>query len=501
MILSWLIIIPFAGGVLAWLFGRQAANSARWIALLAGLLMFVVTIVAWLQYAAHGLLEQRAPWIPELGISYHLAADGLSLLLLSLTALLGIVAVAASWREITDRAGAFYLALLSVLVGVSGVFLARDLLLFYFFWELMLVPMYFLISIWGHERRVYSAIKFFLFTFISSLFMLASILGLVFLHLRATGLVTFDAAALLNTPLSATAAMLLMLGFFIAFAVKLPAFPFHPWLADAHTDAPTGGSIVLAGLLLKTGAYGLLRFAVPLFPQASISFASIAALLGVIGILYGAVLAFAQNDFKRMVAYSSISHMGFVLLGIYSGNEIALQGAVIQMLAHGVSTPALFLLAGSIQERTRTRDFDRLGGLWQTAPRLGGFTLFFAIAALALPGMGNFIGEFLVLLGAFQFNPTLGIVGSIGFVLSVIYALRLVQESLHGPNRNAWRIPDLTARELAALGVLAAVVLWLGLVPNPIFRAARSSLRPVERALSSGIELVSLPTSEKGARP
>jgi len=489
MILTWLIVIPIIGGALAWAAGRAAPALARWVALAACVLDLGVASGVWAQfYGSAGssapFLEQRATWIPQLGISYHLAMDGLSLLLVLLTALLGVVAVAASWREITTSVGGFYFSLLAVLTGVTGVFLSRDLLLFYFFWELMLVPMYFLIGIWGHERRVYAAIKFFLFTFISSLLMLAAILGLVFLHLRATSVLTFDSAALLRTPLSSAAATWLMLGFFVAFAVKLPAVPVHTWLGDAHTEAPTAGSILLAGLLLKTGAYGLIRFAIPLFPQASAAFSGVACVLGVVGILYGAMLAFAQTDLKRMVAYSSISHMGFVLLGIYVGTGIALQGAVTQMIAHGLSTPALFLLAGSIQERCRTRELERLGGLWQTAPRLGGFVLFFAVAAVGLPGMVNFVGEFLVLLGAYQLNAALGIAGSLGFVLSVIYALRLVQESVHGPNVHQWRISDLTGRELAALGVLAFLVLTFGFWPKPVLATARSSLAATSLALA-----------------
>jgi len=482
MILTWLIFIPLVGGAVAWALRRPAL--ARAVALTACALDLALALSLWRPGLSGVFVEQRVPWIPQLGISYHLAMDGLSLLLVLLTALLGIVAVAASWREITERVGAYYFSLLAVLTGVAGVFLARDLFLFYFFWELMLVPMYFLIGIWGHERRIYATIKFFLFTFISSLLMLAGILGLVVLHARQTGVLTFEARDLMGTALSPVAAALLMAGFLAAFAVKLPAVPVHTWLADAHTEAPTGGSIVLAGLLLKTGAYGMLRFAVPLFPQASAAFATAACVIGVIGILYGALLAFAQTDFKRMVAFSSISHMGFVLVGIYAGNTIALQGAVVQMLAHGIATPALFLLAGSVQERCRTRDLQRLGGLWQTAPRLGGFTLLFALAALGLPGMGNFIGEFLVLLGAYQFSPAIAVLGSVGFVLSVIYALRLVQESVHGPNRAPWRIADLSARELATLGVLAAMIFGLGLWPAPVFRSARSALVTVERALT-----------------
>ena len=444
------------------------------------------------------MIGQRARWIPSLGVSYHLVMDGLSFVLILLTAFLGIISVACSWREITSHVGAFHFSLLAILTGVSGVFLARDLLLFYLFWELMLVPMYFLIGLWGHERRIYASVRFFIFTFVGSLLMLAAILGLAFLHQRSTGALTFDLSDLLRTPLSPAEASWLMIGFFLAFAVKLPAVPLHTWLADAHTEAPTGGSVLLAGLLLKTGAYGMLRLAIPLFPTASASFAPTACVIAVIGILYGALLAFAQTDFKRMVAYSSISHMGFVLLGIYVANEQALQGAVMQIVCHGVSTGALFFLAGSIQERAHTRELGRLGGLWETAPRLSGFTVFFALAALGLPGMGNFVGEFLVLLGAFEVSPALAIVGSAGFILSTVYALRLVQDSVHGPNREQWRLPDLSARELGALGAMATVILWLGFWPKPLFDTARASLNSVQESLSVPV-MVELTSGDQGA--
>jgi NADH-quinone oxidoreductase subunit M len=482
MVLTWLIAIPFIGGVLAWAAGGSR-TAARGLALAACAGQFGLALVLWIVHlpavAGGSFLLQRAPWIPQLGISYHLELDGISLLLVTLTGLLGMVAVAASWREVQQGVGPFHFALLLVITGVTGVFLARDLLLFYFFWELMLVPMYFLISVWGHERRAYAAVKFFLFTFISSLFMLAAILGLVFLHLHATRVLTFDANLLRSTPLSFAAAMWLMLGFFVGFATKLPSVPLHTWLADAHTEAPTAGSVVLAGLMLKTGAYGLLRFAVPLFPQAAAAWAPVAAWLGIASILYGAFLSFAQTDFKRLVAYSSISHMGFVMLGVYAGNELALQGAVMQIIAHGLSTGALFMLSGSIQERTGTRELGRLGGLWDTAPRLSGFTLLFALGALGLPGLANFIGEFLVLIGAFLVAPLWGAIGAAGFVLSVIYALRLLLESVYGPNREPWRIPDLSSRELVVFGVLAILLFWLGLLPQPVFRTARAALRSV----------------------
>ncbi len=480
MTLIILILIPILGGLLGWLASRRDPGWSRWISLIAMAVNLGLSLSIWLRGAglsAHApwLAEFNRPWIPQFGIGFHLGLDGLSLLLVLLTNLLGLIAVAASWNEIQERVGFFHFNLMWVLSGILGVFLALDLFLFYFFWELMLVPMYFLIALWGHEKRLYAAVKFFLFTQLSGLLMLVAILGLYFIHGRSTGTYTFDYSQLLGTDLPFSAAIWLMLGFWIAFVVKLPAVPFHTWLPDAHTEAPTAGSIILAGLMLKTGAYGLLRLVIPLFPEAAQTFAPIAMILGVAGILYGALLAFGQGDLKRLIAFTSISHMGFVLLGIFSGDRLAMQGAVVQILSHGISTGALFALAGALQERIHTRDLRRMGGLWPAVPRMGGMALIFALASLGLPGLGNFVGEFLVLAGVFQVNPLLAILAALGLISSTIYSLWMIQRVFHGPNQAGWELPDLNPREMAMLAALVAAIVWLGIYPQPVLDAARQT--------------------------
>jgi NADH-quinone oxidoreductase subunit M len=493
MILVWIILVPLIGGLIAWLAARRSDTAARWLSLLA--LALDGGLVAGLWSASPGridtagrawLAELSVPWIPQFGTSLHLAVDGLSLVLIALTVFLGLIAVLCSWHEVSARVGFFHFNLLWVIAGILGVFLSLDLFLFYAFWELMLIPMYFLIAIWGHEDRIRASWKFFLFTQAGGLLMLLSILALYFLHGRETGIYTFDYELLLGTAMTPSTALWIMSGFFIAFAVKLPIIPLHTWLPDAHTEAPTAGSVVLAGLLLKTGAYGLLRFVLPLFPGASAELAPVAMGIAVAGILYGAVTAYGQTDLKRLVAYTSVSHMGFVLLGIFAGTSLALSGAVMQMVAHGISTGALFVIVGILQQRIHTRDLSRMGGFWSAAPRLSAMGLLFCLASLGLPGFGNFVAEFLVLVGTFRVSVPLTAIAATGLVLAAVYSLWIVQKVFHGEQAGGPAFADLSLRESFMLGLLAVAILWLGFHPAPVTGATGSVLAGILQSLPAG---------------
>jgi NADH-quinone oxidoreductase subunit M len=439
------------------------------------MLMLVLNIQS-VPFNGKWLVDFQHAWISQFGIGLHLALDGLSLLMLLLTFFLGIVSVLISWKEINTKVGFFHFNLLLILAGIVGVFLSLDLFLFYFFWELMLVPMYFLIGIWGHENRTKASYKFFLYTQASGLLMFISILAIYFVHGNATGIYTFDYIALLGTKMSASTAMWIMAGFLAAFLVKLPVVPLHNWLPDAHSEAPTAGSLILAALLLKTGAYGLLRFIIPLFPDASVAFAPIGMGLGVLGILYGAKLAFAQTDLKRLIAYTSVSHMGFVILGIFSFNELAYQGVVMQMIAHGISTGALFIMAGQLTERIHTRDITRMGGLWEKAPFMGAIGLVFSMASLGLPGLGNFIAELLILIGAFKANVIMSVLACLGLIAATLYSLRILQKVFYGKKNTDWKMNDLTGREKIISLSLVVIIVGLGLFPQPVFDIAKPAL-------------------------
>jgi len=501
VLLPWLIIIPFVGGLICWLTERLGAKVPRWIALITMGLTLALSLQLWLQggYSltqAAGIPQWQSsfsvPWIPRFGISFHLAIDGLSLLMVVLTGLLGLMAVLCSWNEISKYQGFFHLNLMWILGGVLGVCRSIDLFLFFFFWEMMLVPMYFLIALWGHKAsdgktRISAATKFFIYTQASGLVMLIAILGLVFVHYNATGVWTFNYEQLLQTPMSSGVEYLLMLGFFIAFAVKMPVVPLHGWLPDAHSQAPTAGSVDLAGILLKTAAYGLLRFSLPLFPNASAEFAPIAMWLGIIGIFYGAWMAFSQTDIKRLIAYTSISHMGFVLIAIYTGSQLALQGAVIQMIAHGLSAAALFILCGQLYERLHTRDMRQMGGLWSRIKWIPGLSLFFAVANLGMPGTGNFVGEFMILTGSFQVVPMIIIIATFGLVFASIYSLVMMQRAYYGEAKSKDPLPGMSPREFMTIGVLVVLLVLLGVYPQPILDTSHAAMSNIQQWFTASI--------------
>ena len=486
MILLLFIIILMAGGILAWFADRWNPVLARWISISALMLNFCLAIGLMISEnerimvtSPSWLMHYQVSWIPSFGISFHLALDGLSLLMLVLTFFLGMLAVLTSWKEINYKAGFFYFNLLWVLAGITGVFLTMDLFLFYCFWEVMLIPMYFLIGIWGHENRRYAAYKFFIFTQASGLMMFVSILGLYFVHGNSSGEYTFDYFQLLGTAFPPGVGLWIMLGFLIAFIVKLPVVPFHSWLPDAHSEAPTAGSVILAGLLLKTGAYGLLRFVLPLFPDAAHEIAPLAMSLGVLGILYGALLAYSQTDLKRLVAYTSVSHMGFVILGVFAFNELALQGVVMQMITHGISTGALFILAGFLYERIHTRDIDQMGGFWKKMPFMGTVALIFAMASLGLPGLGNFVAEFLTLVGAWKASHKLTILATVGLIFATVYSLRFVQKIFNGEASRTDGLVDLSIREKLMVVPMVLVIVWLGLFPQSVLNTVKQSIERV----------------------
>ena len=505
MLLLNLILILLFGGAIAWWSQRLGNNWPRLISISVILIDLVYllislsamglenfTLVLSVNDPSSWLLSYKANWIPRFGISFELAMDGLSLVLIFLTLVLGAIAVVSSWNEANERQGFFQANILWTLTGVVGVFLAMDLFAFFVFWEVMLVPMYLLIAIWGHEGKAYASMKFFIFTQFSGLLMLVAIVVLAKLHHDASGQWSFSYFDLLGSPIDHDLGFWLMLGFFIAFVVKLPGFPFHTWLPDAHTQAPTAGSVILAGILLKTGAYGLIRFTVPLFPHAALEFAPIAMMLGVAGIIYGAVLAFAQSDFKRLVAYSSISHMGFVLLGVFAWNSLALQGAVMQMVAHGFSTAALFMIAGALQQRLHTRDMNKMGGLWHHMPRMGAVALFFVMASLGMPGLGNFVAEFLVLLGLFKVNPWMAVAAALGLITAAIYSLIMMQRAFYGKPDENQRLQDFGRLEMTAMAVMIVALIWLGVYPQPVL----DLVQPVIDSLTFQTKLIANPAPD-----
>ncbi|HVO11586.1 MAG TPA: NADH-quinone oxidoreductase subunit M [Vicinamibacteria bacterium] len=455
--------------------GKQNENAVRWVANGFGLLGFLVSLPLWFSFdrgAAGFQFVEKADWIPSIGVQYFFGVDGISTLLILLTTLLGFVAILSSWTAISDRVRAYYVFLLLLQTGMIGTFCSLDMFLFYVFWEVMLVPMYFLIGIWGSARRLYAAIKFFLYTLAGSVVMLLGILALYFQSrklpgLEATG--SFDYTRWLEMGIPPDLQFWCFLAFFLGFAIKVPMFPFHTWLPDAHVEAPTAGSVILAGVLLKMGTYGFIRFSVPLFPQASLDAVPWMVTLAIIGIVYAALVTLVQKDMKKLIAYSSVSHLGFVMLGMFALNPLGLQGSVLQMVNHGLSTGALFLIVGLIYERRHTKEIAQFGGLAQVMPIYAALTLIVFLASMGLPLLNGFVGEFLILQGAYSANHLWAYWAVSGIVLGAAYLLWLYQRVFWGQvtHQENEKLRDLNGRELATLVPLVALCLWIGVYPKP----------------------------------
>lgn len=484
----WLTVVtftPVAGAVVLTLVPARAMNLHRLWALLVTLIAFGLSLGMLLAFdsdAAGFQLVDRAIWVGPLNLQYVMGVDGISLFMVLLTTFLMPAAVLASWR-IEHQTKYYMVAFLVLETAMVGSFLALDLLLFFLFFEALLFPMYLIIGGWGSERRVYAAVKFFLFTMAGSAFLLVAILFVYFQAGSQLGQPTFDITRMQDLTLAATTGRWLFLAFLVAFAVKVPLFPLHTWLPDAHTEAPTAGSLILAAVLLKVGAYGLIRFNLGLFPEASEYFRSFVSVLALIGIVYGAVVALIQTDIKRLVAYSSVSHLGFVVLGTFAFTVEGMSGSVIQMVNHGLSTGALFLVVGMLYERTHTRDLSRMGGLAQAMPALAGVFLFVALSSLGLPGLNGFVGEFLILLGTFAVNKAFAIVAVTGVVLAAIYLLWAYQRAMHGTPVIAGgatddgRLTDLSVREWAILAPIMALILFIGIFPKPFLSTIEPGVR------------------------
>ena len=475
-ILTTLVLLPLVGGVLVLFTGRERAAWARQIAFIISLATFAVSILMWAQFdatSAEYQFVERHSWLPDFGISYHVGVDGISLLLVVLTTFLTPIALLCSWDSVSQRVREFSFFMLLLEAAMIGVFVSVDLFLFYIFWDAMLIPMYFLIGVWGYDRRIYASIKFMLYTMAGSVLMLVAIIWLAYYHQNVTGVPSFDLVDLVALDVPRALQTWVFLAFAVAFAIKVPLFPFHTWLPDAHVEAPTAGSVILAGVLLKMGTYGLLRFAFPLFPEAAMQFAPYIAWLAVIGVVYGALVAMVQPDMKKLVAYSSVSHLGIVVLGICALNVNGVQGAVYQMLAHGISTGGLFLIVGMLSDRRHTRLIAEYGGLKAVAPKLVAAFLLITLASVALPGTNGFVGEFLILVGAFngEFSPSAQYytaIAATGVILSAVYMLWMFQRVNYGPLTNPKNrgLRDLSPREWAVIAPICAMAIVMGVVPG-----------------------------------
>ncbi len=498
-ILTIVAFLPAVGAIVLMFFNGGNKSLIRVWANLVALVGFLVSVPLffWFDYddAATMQFVERVPWIDTLSVEYAVGIDGISLLLVLLTTMLGPIAILSSWESIQDRTKEFYAFMLLLQTGMLGVFIAQDFFMFYVFWEVMLVPMYFLIGIWGGPRKLYAAIKFFLYTLVGSVLLLLGILALYFEYPRVAtpeiiaqfGERTFDILAFhaIAPYLSYDLQWWVFLAFFVGFAIKVPMFPFHTWLPDAHVQAPTAGSVILAGVLLKMGTYGFVRFSLPILPEATVAFVPMMITLSIIAIIYGALVAMMQKDMKSLVAYSSVSHMGFIMLGMFALNPNGLNGSILQQINHGISTGALFLIVGIIYERRHTREIAQFGGLSSVMPVYATVFLIMTMSSIGLPLLNGFIGEFVILQGAMQVNLWWAVAGASGIVLGAAYMLWLYQRTMFGKLDNPAneKLPDLSLREIVTLLPLIIMAFWIGLYPAPFFDALEEPVNKIVAAV------------------
>jgi NADH-quinone oxidoreductase subunit M len=483
---SWILTIitflPLVGCLFILLIDRSKTTFVKTSALIFSLVNFILSLYLYFNFDSSTSAFQfvvNEGWIPNLGVSYHLGIDGISLFLVLLTTFLSCIAILSSWSAITEKVKGYMISMLVLETGMLGVFVSLDLFLFYVFWEGMLIPMYFLIGIWGGPRKIYATIKFVLFTMLGSVLMLVAILVLYFMNYKYNGFYSFNLFDIYRLPIPGGTQLWLFLAFALAFAIKVPMFPFHTWLPDAHVEAPTAGSVILAGVLLKMGTYGFLRFCLPLFPGTFIQLTPIFSILALIGIIYGALVAMMQKDVKSLVAYSSVSHLGFVMLGIFTLNMQGVEGGILQMINHGISTGALFLLVGMIYERRHARLIEDFGGLLKVIPIFSGIFMVVTLSSIGLPGTNGFVGEFTILLGAFRFNRTYAAIATSGIILAAVYMLWMYQRVVFGKvtNPENEKLKDLNWRERIILIPMLLLIFWVGVYPKPILSKMEKSVQ------------------------
>ena len=494
-ILTLITFLPIIGVFFILSMDSKRSELIRVTALLVSIVVFFISLPLYFTFDAHTYdmqFVEKLQWIPSFGIHYHVGIDGISLFLILLTTFITPISILASWH-ITKNVKEYMIAMLVLETGMIGVFISLDLFLFYVFWELMLIPMYLLIGIWGGPRRIYAAVKFFIYTMAGSVFMLLAIIALYFLNHRATGEYTFNLLEFYRLDLSFAVQFWLFLAFAFAFAIKVPMFPFHTWLPDAHVEAPTAGSVILAGVLLKMGTYGFVRFCLPLFPEASHTFIPVISWMAIVGIIYGALVSMVQDDLKKLVAYSSVSHLGFVMLGIFAFNIQGIEGGITQMINHGLSTGALFLVVGMLYERRHTRMIADFGGLTKQMPVFATFFMIVTLSSIGLPGLNGFVGEFLILVGTFKSRILYASIATSGIILAAVYMLWMFQrvmfhEITHEENKT---LQDINKREFAILIPIILLIFWIGIYPNSFLRKMDASVNHLLKQVGEKANIVS----------